>query len=157
MLAMPLIDNSAKERHRYQVELASERGHVGCKQQVSRCLAAQACWYLGHDIICSRYWIWATVCFLLGFVRAVILSFLSISPFLLAGMAMLTLYHSLMGLYNFYIFIGNHGWKCILSLRRDWIYNVGSAKALESFAVGLGRGLGDFSLWERQKSFENLL
>ena len=102
---MPQIDNSAEKRHKYQVEPASEGGQVGYKQQVSRSLAAQACWRLDHDTIFHRYWTWATLCSLLGFVLGVIVSFLSISPFIPIDMVMFTLCHSLMGLYNFYIFI----------------------------------------------------
>ena len=56
---MPQIDNSAEERHRYQVEPASEGGQLGYKQQVSRSLAAQAFWCLDHDTIFHRYWTWA--------------------------------------------------------------------------------------------------
>jgi hypothetical protein len=141
---MPQVKNSAEERHRYQVEPASERGQVGCKQEVSRSLGVQACWHLFHDTICPRYWAWATVCSLLSFVLAVMRSFLSISPFNPIGMAMFTLCHRLMGLYNFYIFTGDHGWKYILSPRRVWIYNIGSAKALGKFVVGVGKGLCEF-------------
>lgn len=144
MLEMPQVKNSPVERHRNQVESVSERGQLAYKWQVARSLAAQGCWYLDHDIICPRYWTWATVSFLLGFVIDVIQSFLSISPFIPAGMAVFTLCHSLMGLYIFYIFICDHGLKCFLSLRRFWIYNVESAKALGSFAFVMGRGLCGF-------------
>ena len=82
---------------------------MGYKQQVSRSLAAQACWRLDHDTIFHRYWTWATLCSLLGFVLGVIETFLSISPFIPTGMVMFTLRHSLMELYNFLYFYSNRG------------------------------------------------
>ena len=102
---MPQIDNAAEERNRYQVEPASEGGQLGYKQQVSRSLAAQAFWCLDHDTIFHRYWTWATVCSMLGFVLHVIVFIHSISPFIPVGMVIFTLHHSLMGTYNFYVFI----------------------------------------------------
>ena len=117
---------------------------MGYKQKVSRSLAAQASWRLDHDIICPRYWTWATVCFLLGFVLGVIVSFLSISPFIPIGMVMFSLHHSLMGLYTFYIFI------VIMAESTSWVSGESEfimlvlIKLLGTFAVVVGRGLSRF-------------
>ena len=144
MLEMPQVKNSPVERHRNQVESVSERGQLAYKWQVARSLAAQGCWYLDHDIICPRYWTWSTVCFLLGFVLGMIISFLSISPIIPIGVAMFTLSHSWWDYIFFYIFIA------FMAESTSWVSGESEfimlvlIKLLGTFAAGVGRGIGRF-------------